>query len=280
MKLFLNELSIEPKSSDKYGVYDVMKTFAQTVSVAKKRGFRNIYSDLYPYQIELSPDYSFKNWLTDKDVSPDLKSFLFDFIKPPFIDENDEDNFEKYIDAQFFFEDTANNYPKTNCIGITAAHLYETMSISFNSAIHWRKTQLPLQIEIEEGTTTEQVFNVFTMQSFEDADLKIYVENLGELNLEETEIEPNDKSITLFGDHHGKEYLQPLADKLVNSPYVVEIKSTGFGGNSFIRKIFDNGVLEIVVMKRDERFALWVQTTGSNYRETEAIAQNLRERYS
>jgi hypothetical protein len=280
MKLFLNELSIEPKSSDKYGVYEIMKTFAHTVSVAKRQGFRSIYTDFYPYQIELSPDYSLKDWLTDKGVSLELKSLLFDFVQPPYIDENDEAIFEKYIDAQFFFEDAENEFPKTNCIGISAAHLYETMAISFNSAKQWRNTQLPLQIQKEEITTTEQVFNVSSKHSFEDATLKAFIENLGELVLEKTEIEPNDKSITLFGDHHGKEHLQPLADKLVKSPYVVEIKSTGFGGNSFIRKIFDNGVLEIVVMKRDERFALWVQTTGRNYRETEAIAQNLRERYS
>ncbi len=158
--------------------------------------------------------------------------------------------------------------------------MQETLSISLNSSTLWKQNSLPIINEVEEVATTIQVNNVFSKDCFDVQLISDFVENLGDVVLEETNINASEKTITLFGDHHGKEYLQPLADKLVKSPYVVEIKSTGFGGNSFIRKIFDNGVIEIVVMKRDERFALWVQTTGRNYRETAAIAQNLKERYS
>ena len=207
----------------------------------------------------------------------DYQDILFGNINQPFINEEDEEVEDKYILSNFHYD---KNGTKQECLGLSAAFFYDTLSISLNSSNLWCINSISIINDIDGVLTTEQVNNVFSKACYDIKSISAFVENLGDVELEETAIEPNEKSITLFGDHHGKKYLQALADKLVNSPYVVEIKSTNFGGNSFIRKVHSNGVLEIVVMKSDDRFALWVQTTGRNYRETEAIAENLKERYS
>jgi len=278
MELILNELSMLPYSVDKYQARDKMARFSKTVSVAINQGFKNIKSDLYPYEIMLADDYSLKNWLTDKEVPKNQKDQLFTFIIPPFIKEEDEEIFEEFIDLEFYFEN--NDIPKTSCIGLAAAYLYGTLSISLASSPTWCNHKLLLIIEMAGFTRTEEVFNVYDRSSFQELELVNFVENLGELDLVKTTIDPEDKRITLFGDHHGKPELEALCGKLKRNDYVEEMRSTNYGGSKFIRKVQEDGVVEIVVMKADSRFALWVQTTGRNYRETKAIADMLRERYS
>ena len=58
------------------------------------------------------------------------------------------------------------------------------------------------------------------------------------------------------------------------------MRSTNWGGKNFIRKKHKNGVIEIVLIDSEKEYALWVQTTGRNYRETEVIAKKIEERYS
>jgi hypothetical protein len=66
----------------------------------------------------------------------------------------------------------------------------------------------------------------------------------------------------------------------MNNPHVINAISTDWGGNSFIRKINKNGTIEIVLIDTERRYALLVQTTGRNYRETETIAKLLEKEYS
>ena len=95
----------------------------------------------------------------------------------------------------------------------------------------------------------------------------------------ETPLKPDEKDIHL-ADHHGKDVLKVLCDRLKYNEYITAMRSTDWGGNSFIRKIHPNGVVEITLIKSERKYALWIQTTGRNYRETEAIANKLREIYS
>lgn len=193
MNLFFNELSTHPLSDNKYTARDKMKPFIQGVIHSKSKGFGNILSDLFPNEIELAPDYSLKSWLIDKDVSPDLKNYLFGIITPPYIDEDDETIFSQYIDAQYQFEDSENDFPRTPCIGLAAAYLYESLTISLSSAPIWQKVKLPLLIETEKESNTYNVFNIFGKESFDNSDLLGFIENLGEVELLKTEISPQIK---------------------------------------------------------------------------------------
>ncbi len=275
----LNELSVSPLSVNRYHANDKMAQFAKTVSEARRIGFRRIRSDLHSNNIGLADEYSLYDWLNNKNISKAYRDFLYGMIVQPFIKDEDEDIAGQYIEANFYFEDIDHDHSKTECLGLAAAYLYETLSISFASAPVWCKTKLFLLIEEDHISSTEQVFNVYSRESFEDADLAAFVESLGELELIETDIDPSDKS-THLADHHGKAELKALCERIKNSPYVIEMRSTDWGGNCFIRKVYRDGVIVIVLIKTERRYALWIRTTGRNYRETAAIAEILKERYS
>lgn len=104
-----------------------------------------------------------------------------------------------------------------------------------------------------------------------------FLEDSNELLLK-TDLHPDSKKIHI-SDHHGKNELKALCKRLKLSPYVVEMQSTDWGGNRFIRKVTPGGVIEIVLHKSERPYALNVLTTGRDLEETTKIADILREKF-
>jgi hypothetical protein len=279
MELLFNELSVTPLSIDRYKANEKMTLFSETVATARRKGFRNIRSHYASNLIPLSENYSLYDWLINKDVSKDERDNLYGIIVLPFINEEDDAIEAQYIEASFYFEDNENAYVRAACLGLSAAYLYETLSISLSSSPIWDRTILSIVIEKEDEKATKPVFNVSSQSSFNIPEIAEIVENLGTITLEKTELKPDDKNIHL-ADHHGKAELQALCNQLKLSPYVVTMRSTDWGGKNFIRKTHRDGVIEIVLFKSQRQYALWVQTTGRNLRETKAIAEILDDKYS
>lgn len=280
MNLYFNELSLKPVAANKYEAVERMEVFSKAVSKARLRGFRNIKCDYFTNQIELSQDYSLHNWLNDSEVKREQREFLYGVIVPPYINDDDTDLLEEFIENDFTYTNIENNFPTTNCIGLASAYLYESPAISLVSLPMWSEVMLIIGLLKHGQHSNNVVYNISSIESFNNVDLKAFIERISELNLDESQINPIAKSVTLFGDHHGKKELKKLSDKLIHCPYVVEIRSTDFGGNNFIRKIVSSGVVEIVLTNTDRRYALWVKTTGKNLRETKAIAEIIEEQYS
>ncbi|MEI7725542.1 MAG: hypothetical protein WCK09_10590 [Bacteroidota bacterium] len=278
MELLFNELSVITPSSDKYAANAKMKLFSETVAAAKLKGFRNIRSHYDSHQIELAGEYTLFNWLTSRDVPELYRNNLYGMFVLPFIDEEDEDIETKYIEANFFFEDPANGIARTACLGLASAYLYETISIGLQSQNAWRKNILTIFIEANDTIRFESVNNVYSKDCFDNTIISDFVEQSGNVVLQESLLAPNDKDIHI-ADHHGKDELKSLWNKLKNNPYVVAGRSTDWGGRRFIRKFDRNGVVEIVLVASEREYALWVQTTGRSLRETKAIADALRDRF-
>ena len=282
MELIFNELSIEPEANSVYTANDRMMIFAKAVGAARQKGFNIIRSDYFAYQIQLTTNYTLNDWLINKQIPQEYRDLLYGMITPPFINEEDEEIENEYIESNYFFEDTANNINKTECLGLASAYLYETLSISFNSLPVWRQTQLQIIIENEQSTATGNVFNVYSKASFDQQDILDFVESISEIVLQETELNPANKNIHL-SDHHGRHELQHLCDQLKYSPYVTEMRSMEWcrgSCNNFIKKCYKDGIIEIVLYQTDRKYSLWVQSTGRNLRETKAISEILKERYS
>ncbi|HNI98215.1 MAG TPA: hypothetical protein PL169_19250 [Leptospiraceae bacterium] len=279
MELLLNELSAEPLADNTYKANERMMLFAKAVKKAKEYNFNSIRSHYSANEIKLTTEYTLHNWLTDKKNPEIYRNYLFGKIVNPFINEEDTTIVDVYTSAKYSFEDISNTFPKTECRGLASAYLYETLSISFASMDLWKQTILSILIEKNGDVEYGTVLNIFSEDSFYNEDIKSYIERIGEIVLETTNIPPDKKKIHL-ADHHGKAELQAFCNKIKNSPYVIEMRSTNWGGNKFIRKIQKDGVIEVVLIKTDKRYALWIQTTGKNYRQTEQISEILDDDYS
>lgn len=277
MELMFNELSVIPYSANKYHAIERMKLFAKTFKKSMDFGFKRIRSDVSVSEILLSDDYTVHSWLIDSAVSLELKSFMFGSIITPFINDEDGQVEEAFIEAEYFYK--RNEAEKITCLGLAAAHLYELPTISLNTSAEWQSNLLPIIVKKDETSEDYHIPNVFDESCFGEERIAAFVENLGEVELTQTTLNPDEKDIHL-ADHHGKDELQALCNRLKHNEYVTAMRSTNWGGKTFIRKIYKNGVVEITLFKSQRKYALWVQTTGKNYRETEAIAQKLRERYS
>ncbi len=272
-----NELSVVPFSANKYEAIERMTLFAKTFKKSRCFGFKRIRSDVSVSEIHLADDYTVHSWLIDNAVSPELKGFMFGSIITPFISEEDGQFEDGYIEAEYFYrKDEAN---KVACLGFAAAHLYELPTISLNTSEEWERNLLPIIVEKENTSEEHQIPNVFDEACFGKEGIAAFVENLGEVELVKSPLNPDDKDIHL-ADHHGTDELKALCDRLKHNEYVKAMRSTNWGGNTFIRKVYKNGVIEITLINSQRKYALWVHTTGRNYRETEAIANKLRERYS
>jgi hypothetical protein len=85
MELMFNELSINLPSKDKYDANLKVIEFVKTFSAARRNGFKRIRSEYHPFNINLSLDYSLRDWFFDSTVSKDYKDILFGTIITPFI---------------------------------------------------------------------------------------------------------------------------------------------------------------------------------------------------
>lgn len=279
MELMFNELSVDVLADDKYQAIEIMTHFAKTYKRSRDFGFKRIRSDKNVAEITLAVNYTVHNWLTDNSVNKNLKDFMFGSIVTPFISEDRPDVEDAYIKTDYFYK--KNDTDKAKCLGLAASYLCELPAISLNTSEEWQRNLLPIILKNRdtEEEHQHQVLNVFEEDCFNKESIREFVENLGKVKLQKSPLSPNEKDIHL-AKHHGKKELQILCDKLKNNEYVVAMRSTNWGGNTFIRKIHKNGVIEITIVNSPRRYALLVKTTGRNYRETEAIAKELKERYS
>ncbi|MDR2773627.1 MAG: hypothetical protein LBC19_02585 [Tannerella sp.] len=272
MEMMFNELSVM-SAADKYTAQNKLALFAKTANRARKEGFRHIRSHYDTNQIRLAEDYTLFDWLNDKSVPKDYRDYMYGMIVLPFIKEDDMEIEEHYVAANYYFEDKDANISKTECLGLAAAYLYETLSISLSTSPMWEQYKLPVIIEEKAQVSLASVYNITSPASFVP-EIIDFIDEIKELTLIETAIAPNEKSIHL-SHHHGIRELQNLCDQLKNCSYVEEMCSTNWGGSTFIRKAHKDGIIEIVLFNTEKRYALSVKTTGRNLRETEAIAKIL-----
>ncbi|MFN8208950.1 MAG: hypothetical protein U0T82_16310 [Bacteroidales bacterium] len=277
MELAFNEISRTPLLEDKYHANERMLLFAKTVSEARKKGFRNIRSHYSTNEIRLTQDYSLHNWLFDKEFPAESRSLFYDMFVQPFLIE-DEEIEGKFIDANYFFEDIDNQIPKQESLGLTSAYLSDTLAISFQSSPAWLKNKIFIIVEKGANTSKEEVYHVFSKECFYQNSIADFVESISTLYLVATNVNPNNKHFHLTA-HHGQQELTDLWNRIKNSPFVIEGMSIEWGGNTFFKKPQRDGKVDIVHLKSDRRYAMQIQTTGRNLRETIEIAKRLAEQY-
>lgn len=282
MELIYNELSTSPLSVNRYLANEKMAHFIQTYGKARGKGYRRIRFSYQLHEIDLADGYTMQQWLSETNERK-LKDLLLGAFRYPFIDDNDEQETGEYLSHRYFFEDSISGIARTECLGLAAAYIYETLSISLSGSTVWENNFISITKVNDETHSSEvvEVVNVFSRECFDRQQIQGYIENIGEVELVETALPPRVKHIHLRDDH-GIDVLMPFANRLANSRHVSAIiNSLPFNpqATQLIRRVNADGTIEIVLHWDDRGLGMVIQTTGRNMRETRHIAELIEADY-
>lgn len=280
MELFFNEISGLYREANLYGARARMESLLALCKRAKGEGFNLLRTDReFDFQ-ELTDGYRVSDWYGDSTVSRTMKDLFLGFRKFPY-ESGDEQAEEAFLAATYrLSEPDEPKYHGTVAAGLAWAYIWETLSVSFPVNAVWKRTRIRLREE-RDGIASI-VVACHASEAEHIAFHEAWIASLKEVVLVQTDLSPGEKEITLRNDH-GKDRLTAFAKKLAGSPYVTGvINSLPFNPNSrgFIRNSWPDGRVELVLIWTDEGLGMVVQTTGRNLRETEAIANILKQEYA
>ena len=174
---------------------------------------------------------------------------------------------DEYFSHEWLLDDRS-------CIGLALAHILNSAGLS----IYEKKWDTAF-IHLMKDNDIKAVRNICT-----EGHVDIHISQLQldeEPELIETDLQVEDKRISLRHDH-GMDVLTEFSKRLIRCPYVIEVvNSLPFNPSErkFIRKIRDDGLIEIVLPWTDQKYGVVVKTTGRNIRETKRIGEIIKERY-
>ena len=261
-ELFFNELCLQDMPME-YCVYD---NFLRSKDKLREFGFTKC-------RVSIKEKKQLFDYLMDIPGSNKqaLRNFLYGFLVSPFEREGiTEEMEEDFINEELCFEGKSVN-------GLAWAHLFNSIAFSLLTNKKWDCNSIYL---IDGKLNSILVHHASTVATIES--LKDWIDSLSEVNLKETSKRPSEKEFKIRDDHGGDELLR-FWMKIRNCKYVVScINSLPFNPHErdIIRTINANGQIEMVLTWTDKGIGMVIQTTGRNYRETKAIADFLRDKYS
>lgn len=196
-----------------------------------------------------------------------IKNFYYSFFKLPFESEIVDNNQEEYIRNKWKYKDI-------ECLGPAMAWIVNSMCLSLYQE-EWNKSYFG----ISKNDETIKIRNVSRQTHV--GEHKDFFEGNNPIELLESSLDCSEKEICLRDDH-GKKELMELAQKIVKCKYVEKIvNSLPFNPHdrNFIRKVKEDGLVEIVMIWTDRKYGMVIKTTGRNIRETRKIAQIIQEKY-
>jgi hypothetical protein len=275
MDIIFNELSASDAASTLFEAKDRMLYLLKSSKSAFDKGFRKIrFNDTF-YESPLAENYTVNDWLNDKSVSPIVKNLFYGVKVHPYIDPNDSETEDKFIEGYFYYNEIDTLYPVE---GLAVAYLMNTLSISFASHDKWDKSKIQLIYDDTSKGVVE--VNHFSKEAHL-LEHQVWIEERLTLtiqNVPKTGIAVESKIIHLRDDH-GKDILLKFCKKLVRSSYVIGVvNSLPFNAQtrSFIKFFDETGLIEIVLTRTDKGLGIVVQTTGRNKSETRLIAERLQ----
>ena len=257
MDLFFNELSIEGKES---------------ISKDSVLAFVKVYRVLLKYKITTCRIASEDNHKLHQMIQsmPDflnIRNFYFSFFRSPYDSEKVEQEQNEYFEYEWL-------YNGKSCIGLPLAVIMNSAALSIGES-GWSDAF----VYITKDSDVETARNISLEQH---VDMHIpQIQASEEPELVECDLRIEDKKISLRDDH-GIDILMDFSKRLIRCPYVVGvINSLPFNSHErrFIRKIREEGIIEIVLPWTDKGYGIVVKTTGRTIKETEKIGKIVTEKY-
>lgn len=257
MELFFNELSIEGKTS---------------ISKDSILTFVKVYRALLKYEITTCRIASEDNHKLHQMIQsmPDflnIRNFYFSFFRSPYESEKVEEEQDEYFEHEWL-------YNGKTCIGLPLAVILNVAVLSIYGS-DWSDAF----VYITKDGDADTVRNISIEQHVDIHIPQIQANEAPELV--ESNLQIEDKRISLRDDH-GIDILMDFSKRLIRCPYVVGvINSLPFNSHErrFIKKIREEGLIEIVLPWTDKGYGVVVKTTGRTIKETEMIGKIIMEKY-
>lgn len=257
MELYFNELSIEGKESLEYNDIKVLSGIYK----------RMVSHDVTSCRIDDSSYAKIYTLINQMKNSGNAKNFFFSFFHRPFenfgvLQHEDEYYLHKWC------------YDNRNCIGLALSYMMEAISLSLNDK-DWDKSHIDIMKD-------DEPLEVRNISREEHIDIhEKWIEDQKEVVLVRRTREATEDDIVLRDDH-GKDILFRFCKKIIKNKYVISVvNSLPFNPyeRKFIHAVKEDGLIEIVLPWTDEGLGFVVKTTGRRKRETEKIAEILKNEY-
>ena len=235
--------------------------------------------------IQLTGTLTLQDYINSHTNDVAVRALLGIFVEPH-IDTNDNVSFQAYCDTKT--EVALGEGTFVLAEGFNAAYCQNTFCVGFESCATWQKDFFDLVVTSNGKEcnvswaciSSPQVFitdgNYLSRKLAFDGWLQSR-----NVQLVESTLLPEQKPSDVEGDH-GQHLLKEHAKMLNRHPYVEGVlTSLPFQPNSkeYVLKIYDDGLLDIVLWWEDAGYSMRVKTTGRNVAETKEIAKILREKY-
>lgn len=283
MELIFNELSFKPYFDNEVVLKD--KFIEMLNAYGRLKGTYDISNLLFPketFNHKVSDSSTFIQWATSL-TSTSEKNKVLSFIRTPFSEDILEVD-EQAKTSNYYYENAEIPIKQEYCIGLGICHAKEKIAISLHSHTCWEPHIISVKeiVDNDFNTRDVEVFNVCESGNVLNEELSNKLLYYGNVELIKTTIIPEEKKIKLSGDHHGNNKLEAFAKKLFRSSYIVEVvNNIDFSPNAInlVKKIYPDGTIDVVLYREDAGYGMKIQTTGRNYRETEAIAEILKKEF-
>lgn len=199
--------------------------------------------------------------------SINVRNFYFSFFRSPYESDLVEKNQDDYYRHNW-------TYGTKSCIGFALAYLLGSAGFS----VYSHEWNLPF-ITILKDAEPVDVRNICIKEHVENHITSL--QHNRQVELLPCNIPVANKKIVLRNDH-GKDVLADFSKRLIHCPYLIGvINSLPYNPyeRKFIKRIRENGLIEIVLPWTDEGYGIVIKTTGRTMMETEKIAEIIESQY-
>ena len=281
-----NELSMRPLcASEGEAEQRVLHFLLMLREVRKHTNITKVRHSGDMTTIRLTPSLTLQDYLNAHTTQPAVIALLGIFTHPQ-VDMDDDISLQSYFDTEA--EVIIGDDVVAPADGFNAAYCQNTFCVGFESCSTWQNDFFNLAVTSNGKKNNVNWVCISSPLAFssekEYEHRKPAVDQwLQERNVElvESAMSPEQKPANVEGDH-GQRELRDHAKLLNRHPYVEGVlTSLQFRRHSrdYIFKIYDDGLLDIVLWWEDAGYSMRVKTTGRNVAETREIAKILRDKF-
>lgn len=283
MELVFNEISFLPYSNNEHALKEQFINMLKLYDKIKELyGYKHLIFPSNIGQTKVTADKTFTQWAYSIKHQGDLNKILSVPFVRPYANEVLEDKVNEL--NRYYYSNEEAGIKEEYCIGLPTAYIKQKVAVSLATADCWNTSKVVFKEIVNDDLETKDVSanNITTEAHSTEDGIKKELMYSGELNLVKRSKTPTDDDITLSGDHHGNKELKAFAKRLFKNEYVVcVINNIDFSPKAinFIKKIYPDGKIELVLYWESAGYGMVIQTTGKNYRETEEIANILKKQF-